>query len=225
MGNKPQFADGKKSDAIDKLYSLGEHCEFAKQPLLSALDDVRDVKITDNGGVPADEYIYRKRKDGQYEWVFIARGRKVLADNRKQGHNDGKTLRITLKGIKTPIIYDTITGKIEPANFYYENGNTVVIKEFYRFDSLLLKLENGKGECSFVAAESVKPDKTEEIRTFVEYKNGEKNVMVLDMPEWSADGKEYMPREECCAWIWRFAASTATRRRTVQTFSRGSSAK
>lgn len=196
LGGKPQFADGKKSDAVDKLYSIAEHCEFAKQPLLSALSEFRDVKITDNGGVPADEYIYRKRKDGGTEWLFIARGRKVLADNRKQGHNDKKTLRITLKGIVTPVIYNTITGKTEPANFYYENDNTVVVKDFYRFDSLLLKLENGRGECSFVAADNVTPDKTEEIRTFVEYKSGEKNVLVLDMPEWSADGKEYMPREE-----------------------------
>lgn len=196
LGDKPKYVDGKLSDEADELYKNADRRSFEKQVLLDALNDYRDVKITDNAGVPTDEYIYRKRKDGASEWVFIARGRKSLENCKQQGHNAARTLRITVKGIKTPKIYNTVTGKIEPANFYYENGNTVVIKEFYRFDSLLLKLENGKSECSAAVDDNAKPYKTEEVRTPVEYKNGEKNVLVLDMPEWSTDGENYMPREE-----------------------------
>ena len=196
LGDCPQCVDGALSDEARKLYDKAEHSQFTKSALLGSLEKYRDVGITDGSGVPVDEYIYRKRKDGKSEWLFVARGRKERMSNRDQWHNDAKTLLITVKGEKTPIIYDTLSGEIQPADFYYSNGNTVIRKKFYRFDSLLLKLEEGRSECSAVSDKVRFADKTESVRELVMYKNGEKNVMVLDMPEWSEDGEKYMPREE-----------------------------
>ena len=61
---------------------------------------------------------------------------------RDEGHNNASQLFITVKERKTPYVYDTVTGKIYPADYRHKNGKTAIRHTFYRYDSLLPRLED-----------------------------------------------------------------------------------
>lgn len=211
LGEKPRYVDAKISAEVDSLYAESVRPAFTSHALLGALKDYRDVEIRKTSGELADEYIYRKRKDGNSEWIFVARAKKIRMKPRDEGHNERNDLFITVKGLKKPYVYDTINGTVEEIDYRHVNGNTEIRKTLYRFDSLLLKLEPAQdtAQCEreyknavqthrsdFKYAESSVADKVIEIKAPVKISHGEPNVLVLDMPEWSEDGKNYNPADE-----------------------------
>ena len=99
-----------------------------------------------------------------------------------------------LAGEKRVTIYDTLTGETYPAGVDYADGNTVIRKKMYDYDSLLLKIEYGKNE---VASEE-KEKELQYINTpsEVPYTLDEKNVLLLDRCEFCVDDGEFLPEEE-----------------------------
>ena len=85
---------------------------------------------------------------------------------------------------------------IKNIDFEIINGNTVIYYDFYRNDSLLLKLE----DVSARSYSSEKEDKTlistEYVTDMVDYKRSEDNVLILDIAEYHPDDEEFRPREE-----------------------------
>lgn len=199
LGEKPQCVDARISDKADALYGLALKPAFTSLGLLNALSEQRDISIHNADGTPSDRYIYRKRDEGGTQWIFIARAKKCAMKARDEGHNAPSDMIITVKGIKKPYIYDTLSGTIYEADYCHVNGNTQIKKRFYLFDSLLLRLDDTQDIKEAFATEGTacfSPHVSADIKTAVNYKISEPNVLVLDMPEWSEDGVYYHPAEE-----------------------------
>ena len=107
-------------------------------------------------------------------------------------------LRITVKGIFTPTLYNTLDGTIQNAEYIHENGDTVIFAPCYPLDSFLYLLTPSQ-ERSKKRAQTTQTKAVEQsifVPNFVPFVRSEPNVLVLDMPEWSRDGECFMPREE-----------------------------
>ena len=78
------------------------------------------------------------------------------------------------------MIYDTLSGELKPAQFDYLNGDTVINARLFDFDSLLLRLYNGRSEMQYAEPKKLE-DKEILVPYETEYELDEPNVMLLDM--------------------------------------------
>ena len=192
LGNAPEFVDGKPDSAGKALYKKSTVIPFDREKILSSLDENRTVTLRLANGRLSDGFIYQLRRDGNSQWLFISRCTEPYnKDCIRENH-----LRITVKGEFTPYIYDTISGDISPVHCKYTGGNTVIEKTLFDYDSLLLRLDDGRcntdipKEPEFIVSDA--PAAT----ALVPYSLSERNVLLLDTAEFSLDGGEFMPEEE-----------------------------
>lgn len=148
------------------------------------------------GGERRNDLIYCLRCDGENRWLFIAH----CDDMTRMDGNDCAydELRITVKGIFTPTLYNTLDGTIQNAEYIHENGDTVIFAPCLRLDSFLYLLRQAKKD-QRKRAQTTQTKAVEQsifVPNFVPFVRSEPNVLVLDMPEWSRDGECFMPREE-----------------------------
>lgn len=93
------------------------------------------------------------------------------------------------------MIYDTLSGELKPAQFDYLNGDTVISARLFDFDSLLLRLYNGRSERQYAEPKKLE-DKEILVPYETEYELDEPNVMLLDMARFALDGDELSGEEE-----------------------------
>lgn len=192
----PKTVDGVPCGDAQTLWKQAERVNFSQSEILNALKFVREVAIYSQNGNLRKDLFYQLRRDGENEWLFIAH---CDMASRLEGNDCAfDRLRIEVKGIFGATLYDTLHGTHAKAEFYHENGNTVIIAPCYPLDSFLYLLTAGEEE-------TVAANETEKVHTFavnvdvpdfVSFTHSEPNVMVLDMAEWSRNGKDFMPREE-----------------------------
>ncbi len=196
---------------------LSEKCEripFAKNQILNALRPIREVEIQERDGRASTNLIYQMREEGEDRWLFLAHvnrtaktteGAIVIGGEEAKMKNQDlpweESLKITLAGEWKVIVYDAMTGKIFPAEAEYENGNTILRKEMYDQDSLLLKLAPGRRETvdpEDAALWNRTAGEAEEIAIpdEVEIELSEPNVSILDLAEYRFDDGEWQPQEE-----------------------------
>ena len=190
MGNAPVYENAVTSDRGRKLYEKSVCISFDRARLLSALEDNRTVTLRYADGKLTDDFIYQLRKDNDCEWLFISH----CCEPYNKDVFRSKNLRITLSGEKKITVYDTLTGETYPADVDYQGGNTVIRKKMFDYDSLLLKIENGKNEDGF--SENEKELQCISTSSEVPYTLDEKNVLLLDMCEFCVDDGEFLPEEE-----------------------------
>ena len=111
------------------------------------------------------------RQDNDCQWLFVAHAKKPY----NKDVFSSKDVRIYLDGDKKITVYDTITGDIYPADVDYSNGKTVIKQEMYDFDSLLVKIEDGRNENTDVTAE-IKACEAVKVPAFVDYTLDEDNT-------------------------------------------------
>ncbi|MBQ8763506.1 MAG: hypothetical protein IJZ07_05325 [Clostridia bacterium] len=191
-GNAPVYENGVISERGKALYEKSTVISFDKEKILNALEDNRTLTIREANGRLSDGFIYQLRKDGNSRWLFISRCREpynkdVVSDNE---------LRISIKGEFTPYVYDTISGDIRKIPCEYINGCTVVSKVLYNYDSLLLKLDEGKSD--FIGADLCSVDLFDAyaMPALVDYSLSERNAYLLDIAEFALDGGEFKTEEE-----------------------------
>ena len=193
-GACPTLVDGCLSAGAESLYKKAQTVEFSLSSVLRALQDVRDVEILNEDGSRTENLLYNLRCDGKDKWLFVAHceqaPRKDGAELRPQH------VRLTVQGKYRPVQYDTVHGTVQPVAYKTVGSTTVAEFDLYAYDSLLLRLE--PADAGERTAE--KQDKTvlQVDRFFdkVKYRLDEPNVMVLDICEYSWDGKTYFPPEE-----------------------------
>ncbi len=190
MGNAPVYENAVESDRGRKLYEESICISFDRAKLLTALEDNRTVTLRYKDGSLTDKFIYQMREDNDCNWLFVSH----CAEPYNKDVFQSKHLRITLKGEKKITVYDTVTGDIYPADVDYTGGNTVVKKKMFDYDSLLLKIEDGKNEAVSAKAEAIL--KAVNVPSFVPFTMDEKNVLLLDICQFSVDDGEFMPEEE-----------------------------
>lgn len=192
---------------------LAEKCEtvlFSRNRLLDALEPIREVEIKEADGSKSKNLIYQMRKEGEDRWLFLAHVNCTLSRTEGGGMHIGGTrelnqdmpfkeqLKISLDGFWKPVVYDALTGRIYRVSCVYEEGKTVLYREMYDQDSLLLKLEPGRAETDWASEEPVLPCQFRELPLpdEAEVVFSEPNVSLLDLAEYRFDGGEWEPEEE-----------------------------
>ena len=191
-GGAPVYEDGIISERGKALYEKSTVVPFDKEKLLNALEENRTITIREANGRLSEGFIYQLRQDGNSKWLFISRccepyNKDVVREN---------DLRISIKGEYIPYIYDTISGDISKIPCKYINGSTVVSKILYNYDSLLLKLDEGKSDLIGESLGDVDLLDAKAMPALVDYNLSERNAYLLDIAEFSLDGGEFKPEEE-----------------------------
>ena len=191
MGDAPSLVDAVPSDYAKSIFDKSEKIDFSRASLLTALEDVRTLTIRYANGKLTDNYIYQLRKDNDCNWLFICPSKEP--DNKHI--DDGKDIQIILNGTFSPEIYNTESGEIKPIKAEYREGKTIIRYRIFGYDSVLLKIVDGKSDCNALQHIPVKAG--EALGEMYEYELSEKNILVLDTAEWKIDGDtEYSPKEE-----------------------------
>ncbi len=191
MGSAPEFENAVPSNRGKELYNNSTVISFDREKLLSALEDNRTVTIRYKNGSLSDRLIYQMRQDNDCDWLFVAHA----CNPYNKDVFSSKDVRIYLDGDKKVTVYDTISGEIYPADVDYANGKTVIKQEMYDYDSLLVKIEDGRNDENCAKAE-IKACEDVKIPTFVDYTLDEPNVMLLDMCRFRTDDGEWHDTEE-----------------------------
>lgn len=192
-GGYPKYIDAEETDEVKALYERSTKAEMNKSSLLSALRDEKFLEIRDAAGNSSDNLIHAVRNDNGILWAFIAHAKLPQCTDL----SDSVKIRISFNGEFIPSLYDTVNGTVSEMNFSYENGKTIIYTEICSHDSLLIRLEKGRGETKF-------PKKINTCRIIerldfkhsVEYTREEPNVYLLDIAEYKLDDEEFAPEEE-----------------------------
>ncbi len=202
MSDCPQFIGGIRSDAAKKLYEKAEKVPFNKSALLIGLESCRAVDLRLRNGLPAEKFLYQLRQDGEEQWLYIARfEREGMLSNSDQrtlkGINaDCQTLEITVNGEWEPHLYDTLSGKVMPIGFRHQGGKTIVTREVYESDSLLIRF-SAPHYNQFIPQEKAPLILArKDYKQKVAYRREEANVLLLDLAEYRLDQEDWRPREE-----------------------------
>ena len=201
MGDCPKYIDAVRSDAVRDLYERSERIPFSAVALLDALESEREIAVKNQSGAPTNDLLYQMRIDGDARWLFLAHGRKPAAPGRYTRMDPPpQELQIYIKGEYRPTVYDSMTGKIDPAAYEVKDGTTVVRFRLYALDSLLLKLEPLTAADAKAFAPQSAPAAVQkaciDFKKKVGYTLSEPNVLVLDMAAYSNDGVSYSEPEE-----------------------------
>lgn len=204
-GECPKYIDVKESDEIIQLYNSSIIVQN-KDSLLKALGNERFVEITNTDtGIRCDNLIYTLRADNDCMWLFFAHGKHpqgsaIVAKNINTplggDYIPEENLKIIIKGKFIPTVYDTISGDTMIPKYAYDNGNTVIYKTIYAYDSILLRLECGSGNEFDTDPDTTNKTNSYDFKGLVDYSLNEPNVYLLDMAEYKLDDGEFLPLEE-----------------------------
>lgn len=192
MGDAPHLCDAIESDEGVKLFQRSEKIDFSRASLLRTLEDNRTVTIRYARGNLTDNLIYQLRQDNDCRWLFVCHD----SEPRNKDFDNGKDINIFIKGEYTAELYDTQSGEVKPLDVWYLNGETVIARKLYGYDSILICLKEGKSEPKKCGNEN-KPIEGRSVSGLVDYSLASENVLVLDMAEYKLSGdSEFNPCEE-----------------------------
>lgn len=198
MGSAPKCEDAIPSERGKKLFDESIQTSYTKDSLMSELDSDRNVKIFYTNGVISDRYCHQLRVDGDVKWLFVAQAVEPYNKNLSQ-YDD---VDINVKGEYTVKLYNTENGTVEDIPCRYKNGYTIITRKMYDYDSVLLELTEGRAEVASAAGTRVPTtgyDATNNnisVANEVKYTLSEKNVLLLDIAEYSVDGGQWREKEE-----------------------------
>ena len=158
------------------------------------------------------------REEGENRWLFLChvnRTEKVsdayivineLQERKKnQDLPRREKLRIRIRGLWKVTVYDAMTGKICPIDAGYHKGDTILNRNLFDHDSLLLWLEPARAAVEKEASARTEAASEEQpsdagrelcISDRVEIALSEPNVSILDLAEYAFDGGEWQDEEE-----------------------------
>lgn len=174
---KPPYCNAVPSDMIDEAYTLAQKLPFEKSAILNAIDTYREFDLTVDGE-KNEQFLFNFREDNSCKWLFIAQGRR----DRYEG---AKLLQLSLRGEYLVEEYNTESGDHTPAEVFYANGKTNLLRAMNDCDSLLFRLTP--------VADTKKALKLD---TAFAYRKEAPNVLLLDAAEFAIDNGEYQPRTE-----------------------------
>ncbi|MBR3975772.1 MAG: hypothetical protein IKJ88_07935 [Clostridia bacterium] len=191
-GAAPTLVDAQENNAAAVLYNESIAVDFTRAAILNALEDSRTVTLRYDNGRLCDKLFYQLRQDTDCKWLFLAFNKEPY--NKDLIREDD--IVITVKGIYSPVKYDTYSGEITPVSSFYRDGNTLIPVRMWGYDSLLLRLDDGECDIEYTPKDYPFEDFTR-IKGAVNYKLHEENVLLLDMAEHKLDFEaDFSEREE-----------------------------
>lgn len=208
-GDVPSLENAVPSERGRKLAQRSEHISFGKNQLLRALKPIREVEIKEADGTASINLIYQMREEGENRWLFVSHVKRVVPEDEhhmviggirnKMASEDlpvEEHLKITIDGEWKITLYDTMTGEIEELYCTYENGKTILSRNMFDHDSLLLFMKPGRREESlnynYVRSEECAISFAHETDITL----SEPNVCILDLAGYRFDDGEWNPEEE-----------------------------
>ncbi|MDI9419055.1 MAG: hypothetical protein GX228_05940 [Firmicutes bacterium] len=190
LGSVPTHVDAAVSGQVQALAKQCEVIPFTRVSLLEALEPERVVEVRAKNGKLAGNLVHQLRDDQGGKWLFLCHV------NRKRNRVDEpERYSIGIKGRWDPEIYDTITGEIRPCLAQIEGGTTLIVREMFAEDSLLLFLKPGWPSSATVAAER-RFEPLFKLADPVDFVLSEPNALLLDRAEYAFDQGEFRPAEE-----------------------------
>ncbi len=191
-GRAPHLCLAEESEEAAELLKLASVIPHSKTAILNAVAPYRDVIIRNSDEIPNNDYIYTRKTEGTFDWLFICRGYKSELANIPEKAN----LLITVNGLYRVTVYNTFTGKTEKITYTAKDGKTNILAHLYDLDSLLLRLDKIDAEEAYTVPK-VKIEKTPiKVPYITDYKLSEPNVLMLDIAKWQIDDGELHDEEE-----------------------------
>ncbi len=211
-GRVPELVDARPSDAAGKLAAECIRTAFDRYDILQSLEDERTFDIRKENGMRAENLLYQMREEKSCRWLFVSHAFRTEPVDLPRPEK----LLFTVKGAFRPVLYEALTGEICGIPYEIKDGKTLIRREMYQYDSMLLKLEpvtakdgfydiagthTGQNVAQPTAAETRQASGKEgpvdiPIPAKVKYSLQEPNVLLLDMAEYSLDGEPYRHIEE-----------------------------
>lgn len=194
-GEIPSYIDAVASDEVKEFAKTCTCIPFTKINLLNSLEEERTVEIRNANGFSSDNLIYQMRKEGEDQIFFLSHVNKM----KNQDLPKKETYTIAIKGTYQVICYNPLDGTKEELAVSYKDGKTILKRDMFDHDSLLLYLtpvEDVKEEIVESLIHESGSQKHIQIPNVVPVSLSEPNVLVLDQAEYAFDNGEWMSREE-----------------------------
>lgn len=206
LGSCPQYVNAEFSDSARSIYERSLHTDSAPSSILNALEPFRFLEIRRMDGQQEDRVLHQIRKDGDTLWVFLCNGKNPTCPDV----DDYGTLRFTFKGTFKLTCYDTLSGSILDIPCVYRNGNTLLDREWFMHESLLLRLTHvdpdlSNSEIEYTPVNTPYPSHNLANHSYVlpdlkfdsvPITMEEPNMLLLDMAEYSFHGSAFYSEEE-----------------------------
>ena len=192
-GAAPRLVDAAPSDEAAEFARGCETVSFTRTGLLGALESCRDVDVRGSDGARAENLLYQLRQDGTGRWLFLCHAFPMENPDLARWED----IRIRIRGLWKPTVYDTMTGRISPCPARQEGDATVIRHRFSQHDSLLLWLEPGRDAGETPVRETPPAGQTVSLLPEpASARLSEPNVLLLDMAEYAFDDGEWQAEEE-----------------------------
>ncbi len=210
MGEAPKYENAVASMRGKALYDSSTVISFNRAALISALTPHKTVDVRYANGVPSDNLIHQIRRDCNGLWLFLSHCDEPYNVDVARCDN----YNITVKGLYTPELWDTLSGEIKPISYKHIGGNTVVSTSLYNYDSALIFFSDTAAEIEKAIPTSSKPCELGKIPEAVDYSLSEPNVLLLDKARFALDGGNLEDEEEILRLDSKLRISTGLPLRT-----------
>ncbi len=192
MGDAPKYEDAVPSNRGKALFDSSRQVAFSRGAILEELYEDRTVEIRERSGALTTNLIHQIRQDTDGRWLFISHCTEPYnKDVARDQH-----LRVYVKGLCKPQLWDTITGEIKPIRYSHEGGRTLLHLHFFDYDSALIFLEDSEEACDLEPNSMSRPVEMElAVPATVPYTLSEPNVLLLDTARYGVDDEELVGPE------------------------------
>lgn len=196
-GETPSYLDAVPSEEVKTFVEECTWVPFTNCSLLAALDHERIVDVRNEVGLRAENLIYQMRDDENEtgKIFFLAHVNKSMNPDIPKKEK----LVISFEGLFEVTCYEAMDGTKEKMHAEYQSGKTVIRREMYEHDSLLLYLvpieeiieekSAAEGQCVCEKVSLHVPEK-------VKVELSEPNVLVLDQAEYAFNHGAWQEKEE-----------------------------
>ena len=187
MGDAPKYENAKPSLRGRSLFDRSRQIAFSRGAILEELYEDRSIEIREWNGALTTNLIHQLRQDHNGRWLFISH----CSEPYNKDVAEKQHLRVYVKGICKPQLWDTITGEIKPLHYRYQDGRTLIMLRLFDYDSALIFLEDTEEVCSLEL--NSMPQLTNlnmPIPATVSYTLSEPNALLLDTARYALDRED-----------------------------------
>lgn len=192
IGDCPRYVNAVLSDQAQDLYNSAKHLYDAPSSILNALEPYRFLDIRRADGERETRLLHQLRTDGDELWLFVCNGKNPTCPDV----DDAGRLRFTIRGEYALTLYDTLSGEIHAIPAEYRGGNTILERDWYIHESMLLRLTPGRGETAKKAATASASALPDLVFGKVPVTLEEPNALLLDMAEYAMNDGEFYSEDE-----------------------------
>jgi hypothetical protein len=185
-GGIPSLVDALPSDRAAKLAGKCLKVKLAKQEVLEAVADCRDVVVRTKDGSETGSIMEQVRENGSSRYVFLCNTKPADAIDNTQ---------VRIRGDWNVTWLDTLSGNMQQLASKRDGDWTVIDWSFAPYGHLLVSLEPGRKDGGISVARA-KRETPRNLSGAIPVTLSEPNVLLLDQAEWQINDKQWNKSEE-----------------------------